>query len=50
MQTVAQIEGFMLTQRYDGLSGPEKKGKGRRGTFQQKTNKPAEVTGLYFET
>jgi len=40
MQTVAQIEGFMLTQRYDGLSGPEKKqSKGRRGTFQQKTNK-----------
>ena len=42
MQTVAQIEGFMLTQRYDGLSGPEKKQtKGRRGTFQQKVNKPA---------
>lgn len=40
MQTVAQVEGFMLTQRYDGLSGPEKKqSKGRRGTFQQKTNK-----------
>lgn len=40
MQTVSQIEGFMLTQRYDGLSGPEKKQtKGRRGTFQQKTNK-----------
>ena len=40
MQTVAQIEGFMLTQRYDGLSGPEKKQtKGRRGTFQQKSNK-----------
>jgi preprotein translocase subunit SecY len=40
MQTVAQIEGFMLTQRYDGLSGPEKKQtKGRRGTFQQKPNK-----------
>jgi hypothetical protein len=34
MQTVAQIEGFMLTQRYDGLSGPEKKqNKGRRGNF-----------------
>ncbi len=40
MQTVAQIEGFMLTQRYDGLSGPEKKqSKGRRGTFQQKTSR-----------
>ncbi len=40
MQTVSQIEGFMLTQRYDGLSGPEKKqSKGRRGTFQQKANK-----------
>ena len=24
MQTVAQVEGFMLTQRYDGLSGPER--------------------------
>jgi preprotein translocase subunit SecY len=40
MQTVAQIEGFMLTQRYDGLSGPEKKqNKGRRGTFQQNANR-----------
>lgn len=40
MQTVSQIEGFMLTQRYDGLSGPEKKQtKGRRGTFQQNASK-----------
>ena len=40
MQTVSQVEGFMLTQRYDGLSGPEKKKtKGRRGSFQQKNNK-----------
>ena len=40
MQTVSQVEGFMLTQRYDGLSGPEKnQSKGRRGTFQQKSNK-----------
>ena len=40
MQTVAQIEGFMLTQRYDGLSGPEKKqNKGRRGNFQQNANR-----------
>jgi len=40
MQTVAQIEGFMLTQRYDGLSGPEKKqNKGRRGNFQQNVNR-----------
>jgi preprotein translocase subunit SecY len=40
MQTVSQVEGFMLTQRYDGLSGPEKKKtKGRRGSFQQKNRK-----------
>ena len=40
MQTVSQIEGFMLTQRYDGLTGPEKqKSKGRRGSFQQKSSK-----------
>jgi len=40
MQTVSQVEGFMLTQRYDGLSGPDKsQSKGRRGTFQQKSNK-----------
>ena len=37
MQTVAQIEGFMLTQKYDGLSGPQNStNKGRRTTFQQK--------------
>ena len=40
MQTVSQIEGFMLTQRYDGLFGLEKKQtKGRRGTFQQNASK-----------
>ena len=40
MQTVSQIEGFMLTQRYDGLTGPDKqKTKGRRGSFQQKSSK-----------
>jgi len=39
MQTVAQIEGFRLTQRYDGLSGPQQGStKGRRKTFQQKNN------------
>jgi preprotein translocase subunit SecY len=39
MQTVAQIEGFRLTQRYDGLTGPEQgKSKGRRKSFQQKNN------------
>lgn len=40
MQTVSQVEGFMLTQRYDGLTGPDKqKTKGRRGSFQQKSSK-----------
>ena len=37
MQTVAQIEGFMLTQKYDGLSGPKKQTKGRRKSFQQRS-------------
>jgi preprotein translocase subunit SecY len=38
MQTVAQIEGFMLTQKYDGLSGPSKKQtKGRRKSFAQRS-------------
>jgi preprotein translocase subunit SecY len=33
MQTVAQIEGHMLTQHYDGLAAP-KSGRGRRKKFQ----------------
>jgi preprotein translocase subunit SecY len=37
MQTVSQIEGFMLTQKYDGLSGPKKQTKGRRKNFQQRS-------------
>jgi preprotein translocase subunit SecY len=33
MQTVAQIEGHLLTQHYDGLSSAKKRNKGRRSTF-----------------
>ena len=39
MQTVAQMEGFMLTQRYDGLTGPEKRNKRTSWYLSTKSNK-----------
>jgi preprotein translocase subunit SecY len=37
MHTVAQVEGHLLSQRYDGLMSPKRQGKGRRKKFQPGT-------------